>query len=132
MNTNRDNRAQPQPVIVHVKHDYGILGVLIKVWLFGVFYFAWLAIKWTWQLSRWCVVTSWRVFAAVGKWTIMLSIAAYRQLARWTVAFYRAAVPVARRLHERYGWLFVGYAVGVFAGVLILLVLISHMALIGR
>ena len=74
----------------HANAQRGCLMSIVWTLLFGVFYWAWLAVKWTWKGSVALVRLGWR-------WTVTYPVV-------WTIALSRQAVRQSQAFSERYGW----------------------------
>ena len=122
-----ENRQQPAPLMTHAQAEEllrlqrradkrgGVLHFVLFTWLFGIFYWSWLALKWSVILSVKFVRLGWR-------WTVAYPVKWSIALCRWTWQASRAAWPYAVRgvqtFHARYGakgWAIVGGIIVVLA-----------------
>lgn len=114
------HQQQPAPLMTAAQADEmlrlqrradkrgGLLHFVLFTWLFGIFYWAWLALKW-------CVILSVKAVRLGWRWTVAYPV-------KWSVAASRAAWPYAVRgaqtFHARYGakgWAILGGVIVVLA-----------------
>lgn len=91
-----------------------LLGILWTL-LFGIFYWGWLAVKWTAILSWRAVMLGWHI-------TLDLAVLSWRG----GVWLYHASDRGVRALYARYGVRGVGVAVGALIVLVIVAALVSH------
>lgn len=115
---------QPQPLMTAAQADEmlrlarradkrgGLLHFVVFTWLFGIFYWSWLALKWT-------AIGSVKLARIGWNWTVAYPV-------KWSVQLSRAAWPYVvrgvRTFHTRYGWR--GW--GIVAAVVVVLGIIGN------
>ena len=96
-----DNESKPTVIIIKEQSDNKLLRFVLFTWLFGIFYWGWLALKW-------CTIGSWRLLCFTWRWTVTYPVKWSIALTRWSMQMSRRAWPYVVRgvqaFHARYSW----------------------------